>query len=1104
MKKRVKFPLIKNKFTLKSIYFVIILSIVGFSTMGCQKSDKEITVQEKIITVPLAPSNLSVTSISSNRIDITWDDNSDNETGFIIEKAPYSEDKAGSYEEIATADAGATFYYDESNKSDVPLEQINFYRIRAYNEIGNSAYSNEASNVDDINRAPILNSIGDKSINEDVSLSFTINAIDPDNDILTYSAENLPNDATFDTETQTFNWTPTFNDNGVHTVTFTVIDNNEPKLSDSETISIYVGDINRAPTLNPIGDKSINEGEEIQFTLSGSDPDGDDLTFSPSTLPSTASFNSDTQLFSWTPGFGSTGIYNVTFTLTDDGEPNLSDSETISIYVGDINRAPILNPIGNKSINEDGWLIFIVTATDPDSDILTYSANNLPNGATFDTGTQIFNWLPDYSDSGQHEVTFTVNDSITSDSETITISVGDVNRAPVLNPIGNKSINEDVSLSFTISAIDPDNDGMIYSADNLPNGATFDTGTQTFNWTPDFNDYGVHIGTFTVTDNGGPNLSDSETISIYVGDINRAPILNPIGDKSINEGEEIQFTLSGSDPDGDDLTFSPSTLPLNATFNPDTQLFSWTPEYGSTGEYEISFILTDDGEPNLSDSETITISVGDINRAPILNPIGDKSINEEGWLIFIVTATDPDNDSLTYSADNLPNSATFDTGTQIFNWLPDYSDSGQHEVTFTVTDGVISDSETITITVGDVNRAPILNPIGDRTVDVDGSLSFTVSATDPDNDGMSYSADNLPNGASLDSVTGQFNWSPNYGDSGEYEITFTVTDDDSTPLIDSETITIFPASPPCKPIISGVTLTKDTTPQWTWVSGGNGCGVFRYSLDNDDLSSEDETIELSFTSTTALCKGYHTLYIQERNTIGTWSPIESYTIKIDKSFGFSGSLIYEDEFNYMDDEHWYWLINGEGSQLLTPEYQGVSLNILNTANDTDYSNSAILIDDDDDLSTYYKPFFQTHLQTYVKSENIDEYGSRGWGYWNGNLNPYESEIAWFVYVNGPEGYPDSGFFTVTQSLGQAPVMNQISSSYLDQWHCYSIDWQPDSVTFRIDDNIVSTHTESIPSSAMRIDFWVDNTIYDRTTYLPLYQNISEITTILIDSIHVFQ
>jgi hypothetical protein len=101
--------------------------------------------------------------------------------------------------------------------------------------------------------------------------------------------------------------------------------------------------------------------------------------------------------------------------------------------------------------------------------------------------------------------------------------------------------------------------------------------------------------------------------------VNRPPVLTPIGSRTISEGQSLSMTLTGTDPDGDSLTFSAGNLPTGASFNPATRAFSWTPGYGAAGNYSVQFTVTDNGAPPASDSETVTITVGARKMAPPRN-----------------------------------------------------------------------------------------------------------------------------------------------------------------------------------------------------------------------------------------------------------------------------------------------------------------------------------------------------------------------------------------------------------------------------------------------------------------------------------------------------
>ena len=104
------------------------------------------------------------------------------------------------------------------------------------------------------------------------------------------------------------------------------------------------------------------------------------------------------------------------------------------------------------------------------------------------------------------------------------------------------------------------------------------------------------------------------------------------------------------------------------------------------------------------DGQSIPVSVDNgqvnINQLPVLESIGNKSVNEGELLTFPISATDPDGGSLTYSASNLPSGANFDPDTQTFSWTPNYSQAGVYpNIHFEVSDGSLADSADIIITV---------------------------------------------------------------------------------------------------------------------------------------------------------------------------------------------------------------------------------------------------------------------------------------------------------------------------------------------------------------------------------------------------------------------
>ena len=97
-----------------------------------------------------------------------------------------------------------------------------------------------------------------------------------------------------------------------------------------------------------------------------------------------------------------------------------------------IDRPPVLAAIGSKTVNEGATLTFTISATDPDGDVLAYSASNLPLGASFDSATRTFSWTPAYNQGGVYaSIHFQVGDGSLTDSEDITITVSNITKPDV-------------------------------------------------------------------------------------------------------------------------------------------------------------------------------------------------------------------------------------------------------------------------------------------------------------------------------------------------------------------------------------------------------------------------------------------------------------------------------------------------------------------------------------------------------------------------------------------------------------------------------------------------------------------------------------------------
>ncbi len=662
---------------------------------------------------------------------------------------------------------------------------------------------------------------------EGQELQVSVSAIDPDGDALVYWAENLPPGAVFDPDNQTLTWTPAPGEAGTYSnVTFLVSDG-AYVVSESTTLLIAHTDL--PPSLVPPVDRTILEGESLQISLAASDPygSGNPLIYSSTTLPAGATLDPITGVFDWTPSYDQAGVYQIPFTVSDG---TLSTTQTTTITVEYLDAPPEFDNLGGFQVAEGQSLSFRAFALDPNNPgfipqnrtgtgtlsplegtnpSVTYTVSGLPDGATFDPVTAMFSWTTNYdtidgadagpnSTGGPLEATFDVTFTATkqtstggtlSSSVTVPVTVLNVDLGPQLAPIANQTVAYDTVLDLPVQGPDANGAPVVLSAVGLPSFGTFvdnSNGTGQFQFAPGPYDAGNYTITLTSTDNGDGNgpyyvMTESESFVLTV----TAPVVPrltlPVTTTVALVGQPLQFTLKASDSAQDPLTFSALELPGSATLTPSSTygqaVFQWTPAMADVGSHVVEFEVTDNTS-NQSDQVSVDINVLNSDTAPVLLPVSNQTIAEGQTLSFTVQATDADGNQVTFSASNLPTGAALDPTSGVFTWTPDLNQAGTYGgIDLTASDGYLSSSTTITIDVTPVKQPPVFVPLPPQSGREGTPVHFTVFAADPDGDTLTYSViSGLPSGAQFDDASGQFTWTPAYGQAGNYTVNFGATD----------------------------------------------------------------------------------------------------------------------------------------------------------------------------------------------------------------------------------------------------------------------------------------------------------------------------------------
>ena len=664
-----------------------------------------------------------------------------------------------------------------------------------------------------VNDLPVLAPIGPQSIFENAGFILGTSASDADGDTPVMSSSTLPGAATYTDNgngTGTFDWTPTFSDSGTYLVTFYAADSAFPLVIDSEQVTITVTNVNQDPILAAIGAQATSENVNLNFGTSASDPDGNTPVLTSSALPGTATYidnGNGTGSFDWTPAFADSGTYNVTFYAADSAFPLVIDSEQVTITVNNVLQPPVVADIPDQSVAEGSTTFapinlddYVTDADNLDSEISwSYSGNSALTVSIVSRVATIS--IPSADWNGAETITLTATDpDLQADSDPALFTVTAVNDNPILAPIGAQSTDENVNLNFGTSASDADGNTPVLSSSALPGTATYidnGNGTGTFDWTPTYIESGVFNVTFYAADSAFPLVIDSEQVVITVTDAgNQAPVLATIGARAVTEGNTLAFVISAADAEGIP-TISANNLPSGATLvdNLDgTADFSWTPGFLESGSYNVTFFATDDS--GSIDGELVTITVNDAgNQLPVLAAIGAQVTLENVNLSFGLSSTDAES-TPGLSTSTLPTGASFvdnGDGSGSFNWTPTFTQSGIYNISFYATDDSAAvDSEQVTITVNEPgNQAPVLTSIGAQSTTENIQLTFGVTSSDAEGTSPVLATSTLPSGAVFTDNgdgTGDFDWTPDFLQSGIYNISFYATDDSAA--VDSEQVTI--------------------------------------------------------------------------------------------------------------------------------------------------------------------------------------------------------------------------------------------------------------------------------------------------------------------------
>jgi hypothetical protein len=367
---------------------------------------------------------------------------------------------------------------------------------------------------------------------------------------------------------------------------------------------------------------------------------------------------------------------------------------------GSTNLPPIISGTPATSLPAGSVYTFTPTAADPEGQPITFNATNVPAWATFNPANGRLSGTPTEADVGMSGmITIEVSDSksITQlpsfriQVTTTATTPPPANTAPTIAGTPGTTATVGQTYTFTPVGNDVDGDTLTYQIDNRPTWAVFTSATGELRGTPAAGNVGTTSG-IVIRVNDGTTTTALPAFNLQVVSaappVNRPPTITGTPATSVTAGTAYSFRPVASDPDGNTLTYSIQGQPSWAQFSTSTGRLSGTPGTANVGASARITISVSDG-PNTVSLTPFTIQVNaPANRPPTISGTPLTSLTLGATYSFTPTASDPDNNPLTFRIDNMPSWATFNTTTGRLSGTPGLVDVLTFSnIVISVTDG---------------------------------------------------------------------------------------------------------------------------------------------------------------------------------------------------------------------------------------------------------------------------------------------------------------------------------------------------------------------------------------------------------------------------------
>ena len=627
------------------------------------------------------------------------------------------------------------------------------------------------------NNPPTANAVSG-SLNEDATFDLPLDGKDLDGDALTVSYSQPANGKILQTVDPTtgvtkYTYTPNANYNGTDTFTYTVSDGTIS--SQPVTVTLNVNAVNDTPVAN---DQTVTatKNTPLTITLTGSDVDGDTLTYLMFRNPRSGTFSINGNIVTYTPSANFVGTDTFTFKVKDpSGAVSYRGRITVNVQNPVGTNVPPVAAAQAVTMNEDNTKTITLQATDADGDPMTYAISGQAQNGTVVLQGNIATFTPSANYNGTDSFSFTAIDSHNNVSNVAVVSftINAVNDAPVAAG-QTASTTKNTAQTILLSGTDVDGDPLTYVIAGNPQHGTVSLQGNSALYTPNQNYTGTDTFTFFARDLSGVN-SNTAAVNFTISNSNVAPVA-AAQSLTLSEDNVQMITLQGTDADGDPLTYALSTQPQHGTIVLNNNIATYTPNQNYNGTDTFTFQAVDTSGA-LSNAATVDLTLNPVNDAP--TPIDQNlKAHATGTRTIILTATDPEMDLVRFQLAGNPQNGTVTLVGRTVTYTPNAGFVGTDSFTFQGTDsnGAVSSTVgTINLDISTVNSAPVVNNQTLSTAE-DTVGRIDVTGTDAEGDTLTYSIVSQPRHGTI-SISGSqmaYDADPNYN--GTDVFTYKATD----------------------------------------------------------------------------------------------------------------------------------------------------------------------------------------------------------------------------------------------------------------------------------------------------------------------------------------